>query len=138
MDIIKIPPFKVMVSTRVLHGFRSVVYTVELPSFALSEGAAEDAYATFISSNFPDQLRLMKHICYTVPSKSFQEHLTTALCPHVSLNGYLYYVLGLGERMRRFTDERLYHTRLAWADHMAKHIGIHFQSFPHSADIPKE
>ena len=37
-----------------------------------------------------------------------------------------------------YTDERLYHTRLAWADHIAKHIGIHFQSFPHSADIPKE
>lgn len=124
MDII-IPPFKVMVSTSLMHGFRSVTYTVELPSFTLPEGAAEDAYATFISSSFPDQLKLMKHICYTVPSKSFQEHLTTALCPHVSLNGYLYYVLGLGAwRMRRFTDERLYGPRRAWADHMAKHIAM--------------
>ncbi len=125
MDII-IPPFKVMVSTSLMHSFRSrsVTYTVELPSFTLPEGAAEDAYATFISSSFPDQLKLMKHICHTVPSKSFQEHLTTALCPHVSLNGYLYYVLGLGGRMRRFTDERLYHTRLAWAKHIAKHIAM--------------
>lgn len=129
MDII-IPPFKVMVSTRPMFSdFRSVTYavelpSVELPSFALSEGAAEDAYATFISSNFPDQLKLMKYICYTVPDKDFQEHLTTALCPHVSLNGYLYNVLGLAGRMRRFTDVSLYHTRLAWADHMAKHIAM--------------
>ena len=29
-----------------------------------------------------------------------------------------------------YTDERLYHTRLAWADHMAKHIAMQLERRP--------
>lgn len=131
--IVKIPPLSMRFTATNGQG-QQEHFDLVLPALELDPDLALKVMERINYSAFSSVLKQERYICYAVGIPQFMG------CIEISLEAD---TVGVWLNYRAhpsygFSFGWLYPERLAWAKHISQHIGIHFQSFPHNADIPKE
>ncbi len=132
--IVKIPPLPMRFTATNGQG-KQAHFDLVLPALELAPALALKVMEKINYPAFSAVLWRERYICWAVEIPQFYDCMEKAMVVN-TLGAWVNQRAHLG--LWYFFPSGFYHERLAWAKHIAKHIGIHFQSFPHIADIPKE